>query len=117
MKKYKLLYTPQNPYSQASLLALHEQYYEDPNVDTRRAYEVWLDFRMSLLTEFEQNDTLTCVYCGRTGLSKITDGVEPKYQATLDHVYPLAKGGQRYDKSNLVVACRPCNAKKADNLL
>lgn len=36
-------------------------------------------------------------------------------KATLDHVIPLAKGGA-HDISNLVLACRPCNAGKRDRL-
>jgi 5-methylcytosine-specific restriction endonuclease McrA len=47
-----------------------------------------------------------CVYCG-TALS-----VEI---ATLDHVYPLAKGGPHVP-GNLVAACGPCNRRKGDML-
>lgn len=35
--------------------------------------------------------------------------------ATLDHVYPLAKGGT-HDAGNLVVACGRCNRLKGDYL-
>jgi hypothetical protein len=46
-----------------------------------------------------------CAYCGRT--------IKPE-TATLDHVRPR-KGQKAYDRlDNLVIACRDCNAAKAD---
>lgn len=45
-----------------------------------------------------------CVYCATT-LDILT--------ATLDHVYPVAKGGA-HAPGNLVSACAPCNRLKAD---
>ena len=44
-----------------------------------------------------------CYYC--------KDEVEKK-QATIDHVSPRASGGTE-DLQNLVIACKPCNSKKA----
>ena len=115
MKKEQLTYEPQEVQSRAALLALRFQYMNDPDVDTREPYEVWLDFRMELLTRWEEErGTLTCEYCGCDNLHKVTEGVQPKHQATLDHVKPRALGGAEYDENNLVVACRNCNAKKAD---
>jgi hypothetical protein len=43
-----------------------------------------------------------CAYCGRNDLP-----------LTQDHVIPLSKGGP-HTASNIVPACRPCNAKKCD---
>ena len=46
-----------------------------------------------------------CAYCGQT--------IKPE-TATLDHVRPR-KGQKAYDRpDNLVIACRDCNAAKAD---
>lgn len=46
-----------------------------------------------------------CAYCG----SEIAEN-----RTTLDHVYPR-KGQTAYDRpDNLVIACQPCNAAKAD---
>lgn len=45
-----------------------------------------------------------CVYCA-TQLDQRT--------ATLDHVFPLARGGA-HDQGNLVAACGPCNRLKGD---
>lgn len=45
-----------------------------------------------------------CCYCGE----KI-----PPIESTWDHVTPRSKGG-RTDWSNIVLSCKPCNARKAD---
>ena len=47
-----------------------------------------------------------CVYCGHH-----LDPIE----ATLDHVYPVARGGA-HSPGNLVAACAPCNRMKGDML-
>lgn len=47
-----------------------------------------------------------CVYCGAPLELDL---------ATIDHVYPLAKGGT-HSPGNLVVACGPCNRLKGDML-
>jgi 5-methylcytosine-specific restriction endonuclease McrA len=47
-----------------------------------------------------------CVYCGHP--------LDPM-EATLDHVYPLARGGTHVP-GNLVAACAPCNRLKGDML-
>lgn len=105
MKKHNLLYEPTRADCHAASVALKETY--------PKPWEVWLDFRMELLTEWEEErGTLTCHYCGRDGLAKVTEGVVRHYRATLDHVIPRAKGGAEYDINNLVVACEPCNQEK-----
>lgn len=48
-----------------------------------------------------RRDGHRCVYCGNT------------QHLTLDHVIPKAKGGRTH-WTNLVTACRACNAKKGD---
>ena len=49
-----------------------------------------------------------CAYCGRE---------TPAETITLDHVRPR-RGQSAYDRpDNLVLACRPCNAEKADKSL
>jgi 5-methylcytosine-specific restriction endonuclease McrA len=115
LKKEQLTYEPYEVQSRAALLALRKQYLDDPAVDSREPYRIWLSFRMKLLTKWEQErGMLSCAYCGQPDLAKMTDGVEDRYQATLDHVKPRAAGGAEFDENNLVVACRPCNEKKAD---
>ena len=118
MKKEALKYEPSEVQSRASLLALLDQYYQDPAVDTEKPYRRWLSFRMELLTKWEEErGTLTCAYCGQDNLHKVTEQVAPRLQATLDHVVPRAMGCNEYDVSNLVVACRRCNELKADKPL
>lgn len=60
---------------------------------------------VSKRTRFEvlKRDNHTCRYCG---------GVAPAVVLTVDHVTPVALGGND-DPSNLVAACRDCNAGKA----
>jgi 5-methylcytosine-specific restriction endonuclease McrA len=43
-----------------------------------------------------------CHYCGKKFLPS---------ELTMDHVIPIARGGESI-KSNVVVACRPCNQSK-----
>ena len=47
-----------------------------------------------------------CVYCAHP-----LDALE----ATLDHVYPVARGGAHVP-GNIVAACAPCNRKKGNRL-
>lgn len=49
-------------------------------------------------------DNYTCQFCGKA-LSHHT--------ATVDHVVPISQKGVK-DWSNVVVACKPCNAKKGN---
>lgn len=60
---------------------------------------------VSKRTRFEvlRRDNHTCRYCG---------GTAPNVVLTVDHVTPVALGGSD-DPSNLVAACRDCNAGKA----
>lgn len=45
-----------------------------------------------------------CAYCG----VRVT-----KKRATIDHVKPLSRGGTNA-RRNMVLACQPCNTRKAD---
>jgi 5-methylcytosine-specific restriction endonuclease McrA len=55
-------------------------------------------------TNVYRRDEYTCQYCGaQPGASKLT----------FDHVVPRARGG-RTEWTNIVTACVPCNARKAD---
>lgn len=48
-------------------------------------------------------DEYTCKICGAE-----LHG----FDATVDHIVPLAKGGDPFDVSNLQAACRSCNSAK-----
>lgn len=49
-------------------------------------------------------DRHTCAYCGC---------ILPARELSCDHIVPQAKGG-RWTWMNIVAACKPCNARKAD---
>jgi 5-methylcytosine-specific restriction endonuclease McrA len=51
-----------------------------------------------------------CFYC------KKATAVETSLAPTIDHIEPIAIGGNS-DLSNLVVACRPCNSAKGQGLI
>lgn len=53
--------------------------------------------------EILRRDNHACRYCG---------GVAPDATITVDHVVPVALGGSD-DPSNLVAACKDCNAGKS----
>lgn len=62
---------------------------------------------VSKRTRYEvlRRDNHTCRYCG---------GVAPDIALTVDHVTPVSLGGSD-DPSNLVAACRDCNAGKSSS--
>ena len=76
-------------------------------------YKTWLRYRKHLLRKmYRTNRVLKCFYCGKGPLKIHTDN--DSEIATLDHVKPLSKGGERFHSSNLVVACYSCNNRKRD---
>lgn len=71
--------------------------------------------RADLVIALIERDGDECHYCHRDFRQR---------ERTIDHVYPQSKGyaegwtyEQVWDFSNLVLACKPCNAKKGDLLL
>lgn len=60
-----------------------------------RASKQYRRFRRMIL----ERDGYVCHYCGLAG-------------DTLDHLTPLARGGDPLDAANAVCACRSCNARK-----
>lgn len=82
--------------------------------NNRTEWQIWLRTRRAWLkSRREKNGTLTCEYCGRTGLKLAAKRGEPIFDvATVDHVRSLAIGGERFDPRNFAVSCRKCNAKK-----
>jgi 5-methylcytosine-specific restriction endonuclease McrA len=79
----------------------------------------YLRFRKEFLDTFS-DDKLKCFYCGKTNLMReLPEGEvkQPHNLATVDHVIPISKGGQKYDHNNCVVACYRCNQRKKDSIL
>lgn len=62
--------------------------------------------RVSSLRQIYNIYDQTCDYCNREIPFKL---------ATKDHVIPRSKGGSNYD-SNIVLACKKCNNRKADRI-
>jgi 5-methylcytosine-specific restriction endonuclease McrA len=59
-------------------------------------------------------DGWCCVYCGTTVRQYQANGYLSGDEATIDHVKPLALGGE-HSYSNIVTACWDCNTKKQDS--
>jgi len=77
------------------------------------SYKTWLKYRKWFLRRhLREHKKLICFYCGSGPLKAQTDS--EKELATLDHVKPLSKGGERFNSSNIVVACFTCNSRKKD---
>ncbi|MGF1636794.1 MAG: HNH endonuclease [Cyclobacteriaceae bacterium] len=76
--------------------------YAMPSVIKLKRY-VSIPFKGVMLTRENifKRDSMQCVYCGA------------KKELTLDHVVPKARGG-RSTWTNLVTACKRCNAAKGD---
>lgn len=109
-----VLVTEPHPQSPAALILLHKRLLRTA---VYHGYKGWLRFRLETLERWEQErGWLECHYCGLGPLVIESDNRHPCC-ATLDHVIPRAKGGAEFDLNNLVVACSPCNGRKADKLL
>jgi 5-methylcytosine-specific restriction endonuclease McrA len=100
-----------------ALVKLKRKLFSQRELGLRPPWRVWLTFQKWFIRQEKKKGPLVCHYCGKSPLFKNSKITPPSMLATLDHVYPRAKGGREYDVNNLVVSCRPCNAKKADKLL
>ncbi len=89
----------------------------------------WLEFRDAFVTKQTE---LKCKYCEKLLYSDVPYKVlkKPKERfykriknipkdliATVDHVIPLSKGGEKFNESNLVICCPECNTSKSNKLL
>lgn len=82
----------------------------DPNYNVG----YWLVFRCKWLRERKREvKTLTCTYCSKY----LTVKNGKKNSATVDHIIPISRGGDRFDPSNMTVCCPKCNNRKGDKLL
>jgi 5-methylcytosine-specific restriction endonuclease McrA len=105
---HNVLVSDPHPKSLAALVLLTKKLAPRP-----LGYKEWLRYRKWYLREhWRKHRDFRCAYCGKSGLKKTTDYDDQL--ATLDHVKPLSKGGERFHSSNLVVACYSCNSKKKD---
>ena len=71
----------------------------DYKVNTLYSNTKWRKFRASIL---EQQGG-QCVACG---------GTYPDHLLHIDHITPIAKGGNVWDTNNLQVLCKACHGRK-----
>lgn len=57
---------------------------------------------MTLKEKILRRDEYRCRFCGS------------RNRLTIDHIFPLSRGGHPTKKANLVTACTPCNQRKAN---
>lgn len=108
--KEKVFTADPHPHSRAALVLLQRSLVP---FCAYRGYQGWLRFRIELLTRWlQERGELRCRYCDRGPLP--IEGFSDRDVATLDHFIPRSLGGDRFDESNLVVACFACNQRKRD---
>jgi len=73
-----------------------------------------LNARPEVAKAVKERDGNRCRYCGRavSWRDRRSDA-----GATYDHVVPVAAGGAEYDPDNIVVCCRACATRKANQTL
>jgi len=112
----RVLYRNPNIQSHAASVKLKRQYFSQREIVREiPKWREWLTFQKWFLKK--QSKPLQCSYCSESPLFKNSKITPRSKLATLDHVYPRARGGAEYDQNNLVVSCSPCNAKKADKVI
>lgn len=108
----------------------------DPSSPRRRRLEqmkVTMNNLQFLKDMQKERGELHCEYCGKGPLViydinpgeitpekldnpnfRFNTKFNPKDGATADHKEPQSKGGNKFDYSNLAVACEPCNKRKGN---
>jgi len=102
--RHRVLVDDPNPKSHAALVMLAKRLSQ-----AEEGLAEWLAFRLKFLGKFPE---LVCSHCGKKGLLKETENTD--MLATVDHVVPVSKGGPKFDESNCLVACFPCNNNRKD---
>ena len=108
--------------SRAAYLLLKEKYTDESDFDEKEKLEEYLDFRNNFLDKkLKEDGKLICAYCHRDDLEKggrhsHSQNNKNKKLATIDHVIPVSKGGEKLDENNCVVSCKSCNNRKGDSL-
>ena len=96
----------------------------DDSEDWATELKRWLLFRKEFLQSEIVDDKLTCSYCGRDDLIEGYHESHKKHLnhgfanlATVDHIHPLSKNGEKYNRDNCCVSCRRCNSKKGNKII
>jgi len=123
---HKIYVEPENYKSRAAYILLYDKLSAlDDSPDWASELKLWLLFRKEYLQKVLLNEgKLVCSYCGREDLVEGYHSWRKKHRnmkipnlATIDHIHPLSKGGEKYDTTNCCVSCRPCNSKKSNKIL
>jgi hypothetical protein len=72
--------------------------------------ESWSVFKYRAI----ERDKRTCQICGRKegDIFKSKDGFEQSIYLIVDHIKPIALGGEEFDLNNLQTLCQICNKRK-----
>jgi len=105
------------PQSYAALVLLNDMLrkLDVDYLDEYHLREKKIGFSREFLTEQKEiHGDLVCAYCGEPHLVIEMEGmiVSQRRKATIDHIVPLSKGVDFFDKRNLTVACGKCNSSK-----
>lgn len=102
-----------DPKSYASAVLLRNYYSTlDKEKNDRYDWRKWVMYRYRYLRRIKkERGELVCEYCGKRGLH-IEKRKNNSYLATIDHIKPIALGGDRYDEKNFAVVCFKCNQRK-----
>jgi len=116
-KEHTVLIEEPHIQSLAAGVKLNRYYRKLDPMRSMHNVRVWLKYRANHLKEEKiRMGSLICRYCGKRDLLKeVPDKSKRAMQATLDHIVPLSKGGDKFSKDNIVIACYPCNSKKKNN--
>lgn len=120
-KEIEIVYFDENLSSKsraAYILLKDELRFQDVDyIETLSFRSEEIEFSRNYLTkEKELNGDLVCSYCGRPHLEIEYEGmlIPERKKATVDHIVPVSKGGDKFSPKNIRVACSPCNTKKGD---
>ena len=129
-KFFDVIFNNQNAHIKSkaaySLLRDKLKVLDESYVKTQDNLSKWLIFREEYLLEVqnENSGNLTCSYCGldhleiggRSKEDMQKNNKNPKL-ATVDHITAMSKGGEKFDKENMLVSCKKCNKSKSNKTL
>jgi len=116
-----IMFNP-NPHikSYAALILLNNKLMSQDESFINDDFRKWLEFREVYLNkQLSIHKTLNCSYCNKPNLEiggktpkDLLDNNKNPNLATIDHIIPLCKGGDKYDEQNICVCCKNCNKEK-----
>ena len=113
-----------HPNSYAGYLLLVDEYriLDDDSEFKNKDWYIKLQFNENFLKKYLSiHGRIICVYCGEKDLiiydRKISyNQRDLEKMATVDHFYPISKGGEVFSHSNMVPSCHICNNKKGSKI-